>query len=52
LRVELAKHRGLLRYFDKFDAPHTTWPLRVLVRLGAWSRLLLTVARTVLRRPG
>ncbi|HWS25927.1 MAG TPA: glycosyltransferase family 2 protein, partial [Xanthomonadales bacterium] len=29
LRVELAKHRGLLRYFDKFDAPRTAWPLRV-----------------------
>jgi GT2 family glycosyltransferase len=51
LRVEIAKHRGLLRYFDKFDAPHTAWPLRVLVRFGAWSRLLFAVLRTLLRSP-
>ncbi len=50
LRVEIAKHRGLLRYFDKFDAPHTAWPLRVLIRLGAWLRLLLAATRTLLRR--
>lgn len=50
LRVELAKHRGLLRYFNKFDAPTTAWPLRVLIRVGAWARLLLIVTRTMLRR--
>lgn len=51
LRVEIAKHRGLLRYFDKFDAPQTPWPLRGVVRLGAWSRLSFAVLRTLLRRP-
>lgn len=50
LRVEFAKHRGLLRYFDKFDAPRTAWPLRALIRLGAWLRLLLVFARTALLR--
>jgi GT2 family glycosyltransferase len=50
LRVEIAKHRGLLRYFDKFDAPQTAWPLRVLIRLGAWLRLSFAVLRTFLRR--
>jgi GT2 family glycosyltransferase len=50
LRVEIAKHRGLLRYFDKFDAPRTAWPLRVLVRLGAWLRLLIAATRALLRR--
>ena len=50
LRVELAKHRGLLRYFDKFDAPRTPWPLRVLIRLGAWLRFGLVLIRTLLRR--
>ncbi len=50
LRVEIAKHRGLLRYFDKFDAPRTAWPLRVLVRIGAWLRLLIAATRTLLRR--
>ena len=49
LRVELAKHRGLLRYFDKFDAPRTVWPLRVLIRLGAFARLALVMSRAVLR---
>ncbi len=50
LRVEFAKHRGLLRYFDKFDAPRTAWPLRALIRVGAWLRLLLVFARTALLR--
>ena len=50
LRVELAKHRGLLRYFDKFDAPRTAWPLRALIRLGAWLRFGLVLIRTLLRR--
>lgn len=50
LRVELAKHRGLLRYFDKFDAPRMAWPLRALVRLGAWLRFAAMVLRTLLRR--
>lgn len=49
LRVELAKHRGLLRYFEKFDAPRTSGPLRVLIRLGAWLRLGLVVTKTLLR---
>ncbi|MEZ5466289.1 MAG: glycosyltransferase family 2 protein [Lysobacterales bacterium] len=49
-RVALAKHRGLLRYFDKFDGPNTAWPVRALVRLGAWSRLAVELLRTALRR--
>jgi GT2 family glycosyltransferase len=39
VRVLMAKHRGLLRYFEKFDAPRIAWPLRVLIRLGALGRL-------------
>lgn len=50
MRVELAKHRGLLRYFDKFDAPGTAWPVRVLIHVGAWGRLLMVAAKTLLRR--
>jgi len=52
LRVELYKHRGLLRYFDKFDAPRCAWPLRALVRIGAWARLLLVLGRGALRLRG
>lgn len=49
LRVEYYKHRGLLRYFDKFDAPRCPWPLQLLIRAGAWLRLGLAMARTLLR---
>lgn len=49
-RVALAKHRGLLRYFDKFDAPNTGWPIRALVRVGAWSRLAVDLLRTLFLR--
>lgn len=51
LRVEWAKHRGLLRYFDKFDAPRMAWPLRAPIRLGAWLRFAAAVLRTLLRGP-
>lgn len=50
LRVALAKHRGMLRYFDKFDAPHTSWPIRVLVRMGACGRFALSLMQSLLRR--
>ncbi len=36
--VAHAKYRGMLRYFEKFDAAQTAWPLRVLVNVGAWLR--------------
>lgn len=49
LRVMLAKHRGLLRYFDKFDAPRTTWPLRVIIRAGAALRLVLGLLSALLK---
>ena len=48
LRVQFAKHRGLLRYFDKFDAPRLSWPLRVLIRCGAVGRLGIGVVQTLL----
>lgn len=50
LRVLLAKHRGLLRYFDKFDAPQTAWSLRMVIRAGAWARLALGLAWGLLKR--
>jgi N-acetylglucosaminyl-diphospho-decaprenol L-rhamnosyltransferase len=49
-RVALAKHRGLLRYYDKFDAPGKSWPLHLLIRVGAWARLGLQLLQTLLRR--
>lgn len=50
LRVLLAKHRALLRYFDKFDAPSLAWPWRWLLRAGAHARLLLALPGLLLPR--
>lgn len=50
LRVAYAKHRGLLRYFNKFDAPTTAWPWRVLIHLGAWVRFVMALVRALLPR--
>ncbi len=36
--VAEAKYRGMLRYFDKFDAAQTSWPLRIVIYTGAWLR--------------
>jgi N-acetylglucosaminyl-diphospho-decaprenol L-rhamnosyltransferase len=36
--VARAKYAGMLRYFQKFDAAQSSWPMRILVRLGAWLR--------------
>ncbi len=48
-RVMLAKHRGTLRYFGKFDAPRLAWPWRVLIRLGAYFRLGAQLGLGILR---
>lgn len=48
LFVEWHKHRGMLRYYAKFNSGAHPWPLRVLVRGGAWLRLgLVALAATV-----
>jgi hypothetical protein len=49
-RVEYAKHRGLLRYFDKFDAPATPAPLRWAIRLAAMARLFLRLIWRAFKR--
>ena len=36
--VAAAKYRGMLRYFEKFDAAQTSMPLRIMVYFGAWLR--------------
>ena len=45
LWVEWQKHRGMLRYFRKFDAAASPWWLRLLVPIGVWLRFPLAAAR-------
>lgn len=43
--VEWQKHRGMLRYFRKFDAATSPLWLRLAVRLGVWLRFPLAARR-------
>jgi len=38
--VEWHKHRGLWRYFRRFEAPRRGWPVRAVVWLAIWARWL------------
>lgn len=48
--VEWHKHRGLARYFLRFEAPRRSWPLRLLVLATIWARFPLAGLRAW-RRP-
>jgi len=45
LFVEWHKHRGLWRYFRKFDAAQVSWPARVAVWSAIWLRFPLAALR-------
>lgn len=47
--VEWQKHRGMLRYFRRFDAAQSPWWLRTMVPLGVWLRFPLAALRALLR---
>lgn len=47
--VEWHKHRGLMRYFDRYEAPRRGWPTRWAVRAMIWLRFPLAVLRARLR---
>lgn len=47
--VEWHKHRGLWRYFSKFDAPRHGWMTRVMVRAMIWGRFPVAVLRAAMR---
>lgn len=49
LFVEWHKHRGLWRYFRKFDARRHAWPIRTSVRAMIFARCLLVLAGTLVR---
>jgi len=43
--VEWHKHRGLWRYFSKFEAKQRPWPVRVMVWGAIWAHALMLVPR-------
>lgn len=47
--VEWQKHRGMLRYFRKFDAAASPPWLRILVPLGVWLRFPVAALRAMRR---
>lgn len=50
LFVEWHKHRGLWRYFQRFDAPQRAWPVRWAVAGMIGAHWLLVAARALSRR--
>lgn len=49
LWVHWHKHRGMQRFFRKFQAADHSWPLRSLVHAGIWLRWLATLPLAWLR---
>jgi GT2 family glycosyltransferase len=47
--VEWHKHRGLMRYFDRYEAKLRPWPMRVAVRAMIWLRFPFAVLRAKMR---
>jgi N-acetylglucosaminyl-diphospho-decaprenol L-rhamnosyltransferase len=45
--VEWQKHRGMLRYFRKFDAAASPWWLRLAVACGVWLRFPIAAIRAM-----
>jgi GT2 family glycosyltransferase len=50
LWVEWQKHRGLWRYFRKFEAADTSIGMRVLLRIALWAHFLFAAPRAMLRQ--
>lgn len=49
--VEWHKHRGLWRYFRKFEAPRRSLPVRIGVWGAIWAHALAQVPRLLLHKP-
>ncbi|MBS0213049.1 MAG: glycosyltransferase family 2 protein [Proteobacteria bacterium] len=43
--VEFHKHRGLWRYFTKFEAARTSPPMRALLWIALWAHMLIALPR-------
>jgi len=50
LWVHRQKHRGMVRFFNKFQARRYGWPVRWLVLAGIWLRYLVLVPWVAIRR--
>ena len=50
LFVEWHKHRGLWRYFQRFEAPARSLPVQLAVWAAIWAHALLLLPRLLLRR--
>ena len=48
--VHFQKHRGMARFFRKFQADSTFFPVRVLVYTGIWLRFLIIWPLVLIRR--
>ena len=48
LWVEWQKHRGLWRYFRKFEAASTSPPMRALLWIALWAHFLIVTPRALL----
>jgi GT2 family glycosyltransferase len=48
--VHFQKHRGMARFFGKFQAGSTFFPIRVLVYTGIWLRFLILWPLVLIRR--
>ncbi len=49
LWVEWQKHRGLWRYFRKFEAAQTSMPMRALLWIGLWAHYFIAAPGVLLR---
>ncbi|MBK1642165.1 dTDP-Rha--alpha-D-GlcNAc-pyrophosphate polyprenol alpha-3-L-rhamnosyltransferase [Chromatium okenii] len=50
LRVEWHKHRGMARFFRKFQQDEHSLPFNLLVLFGIWSHFILSVSRSSLHQ--
>ena len=50
--VEWHKHRGLWRYFFRFEAPHRSSLVRCFVFMAIWARFPVALAQALLKRHG
>ena len=48
--VHFQKHRGMARFFGKFQAKSTFFPIRILVYAGIWLRFLILWPLILIRR--